>query len=375
MPNTFTTTTKTGYGTRIGRSFGGVITGILMFVCSFGVLYWNEGRVDISKIAKTAIELPADSSAVDASAQGQLVSATGVVTSDETLGDGLYLKPGKYLTLDRKVEMYAWVEKQSSSTDTNLGGSETTTTTYDYVKEWVTNPAQPTDMKYPEEHINPALTLAGDSLTVKNLTVGSYKVSGDVGLPGGNELALNKDMVNITYGSVLSGNYIFKGTGTSTAPNVGDLRVSYTALAPGFEGTVFGKLSGSSISKYSDEDGNTLYTVYEGSRAGAIASMHKGYVMTGWVLRLVGFAMMWFGLLSILGPLSTILDVLPILGSGSRFVVSLVTFPIALVLSIVTIVVSMILHSIVALIIAMLVLIGVAIAAAKMWPRKAAGAV
>jgi hypothetical protein len=373
MPNTFTTTTTTGYGSRIGKSIGGALVGVLLFFGSFVLLYMNEGRTDLSKIAKTAIELSA--SGVDATAEGKLVSGSGVVTSAETLGDDVYLRDGKYLAVDRSVEMYAWVEKKTEKSQTNVGGSETTTTTYDYVMEWTDSPMAASEMQYPDEHQNPTLSIENESFAVNTLKVGALDVAGTVDLPSTEGLALTKDLVSLSGGATLSGNYVFRGTGTMTAPKVGDIRVSYSVLKPGFDGTVFGELAGSEVTKFTNEDGDSLFRVFEGSREAAIATMHDEYVTMGWILRVVGFLMMWIGLTSVLGPIATLLDVLPFLGSTTRFMVGVVTFPVALVLTIVTVIVSMVLHSLVALLVVLVLLIGGGIAAAKMMPKKAAGTV
>lgn len=375
MPNSFTTTTTTGYGTRIGKSIGGVFVGVLLFFGSFGLLFWNEGRTDLASVAKKAIELPAGAVTTDVAAQKQLVSASGVVTSTETLGDGAFLKAGKYLEVDRSVEMYAWVEKKTEKSHTNVGGSETTETTYDYTMEWTNNPMTPSEMEHAADHENPALGITDETYVVQNLTVGSYAVSSMADLPSASPLTLSKDVVTLTDGAVLSGNYIFQGTGTETKPVLGDIRVSYAVLTPGFEGTVFGELQGSKIVEYSNDDGDMLYRVFDGSRSEAIATLHSEFVTMGWALRFVGFFMMWFGLAGILGPISTLLDILPFLGSTSRFVVSAVTLPIALVLTVITVIVSMILHSLIALIIVAALAIGAAILIAKRMPKKAPTAV
>jgi len=57
MADQFTDVTTTGYGGRIINSIKGVVIGLILFVVSFGLLYWNEGRVDLSNIAKTATEI------------------------------------------------------------------------------------------------------------------------------------------------------------------------------------------------------------------------------------------------------------------------------------------------------------------------------
>lgn len=373
MPNTFTTSTTIGYGSRIGKSIGGALVGVLLFFGSFVLLYMNEGRTDLSKIAETAIELPA--SGIDVSAEGKLVSGSGMVTSTETLGDDVYLRDGKYLAIDRTVEMYAWVEKKTEKPQTNVGGSETTTTTYDYVMEWTDSPMSSGEMQYPDEHENPILSVESGSFVVNRLTVGELDVDGTVDLPSTEALTLTNDLVSLSGGATLSGNYVFRGTGTMTSPKLGDIRVSYSVLKPGFDGTVFGELFGSEVTKFTNEDGDSLFRVFEGSREEGIVLLHDEYVTMGWVLRIVGFLMMWIGLTAVLGPIATLLDVLPFLGSTTRFMVGVITFPIALILTIVTVLVSMVLHSLVALVVVLLLFIGGGIAAAKMMPKKAAGTV
>jgi hypothetical protein len=100
-------------------------------------------------------------------------------------------------------------------------------------------------------------------------------------------------------------------------------------------------------------------------RAGAIQEMGTEYEVIGWILRLVGFLLMWIGLCLCFGPITAFLDVLPFLGSAGRFVVGLVALPVALALSIVTIVISILAHNILALI----VVLGLLIGGVMLWSR------
>jgi len=111
MPDKFTEVSRTGYGNRIIKSIKGIFFGFILFIASFGVLYWNEGRIDFSNIAKTAIEINSQTLA-DSSLNGKLVSVSGLVTTDQTIGDDLFLKPDKFIAIERRVEMYAWVEEK-----------------------------------------------------------------------------------------------------------------------------------------------------------------------------------------------------------------------------------------------------------------------
>jgi hypothetical protein len=104
-------------------------------------------------------------------------------------------------------------------------------------------------------------------------------------------------------------------------------------------------LTGNKIGAYIHEDVK-LYRVFYGSRGEAISTMKTEFKILTWVLRGVGFFLMWIGLSSILGPVNIVLDFLPIAGKISRFIIGLLSFITALILSIVTILVSIIFHNI-----------------------------
>jgi hypothetical protein len=436
MPHQFTKTTRTSWGSKIVGSIKGIFTGIILFIVSFGVLYWNEGRIDVSDIAKNSVEIEANE--ISAEADGEFVSLTGTLSSEEQLGDGLYLKPGDYLAVSRSVEVYSWEEHTETTTEKNLGGSETHETTYTYTKDWTSTPSATSSFEYPEDHENVGKGLEDYSATVNSAKIGVYDVDmKKLSLAGYEKLSLNEDVVDLgtvveikvesdedvfkeveeeefgdddewglgeeefgdddewglgeeevddddewglgeeegdafddwfeeesveesvkkgTEGPVLSGGYIFVGEGTLTSPEVGDMKISYRVIENNIEGTVFGKVDGTDIVTYVDEDtDNSLYRFFNGSREEAFQTLHGEYKMMLWIFRLVGFLMMWMGLSALFAPISVLLDVVPAFGSLSRGIIGFITFIASLVLSIVTIIVSMILHNIVSLIIAVVI--------------------
>lgn len=375
MPDQIKEVITTGYGDRIIKSIKGVVVGLVLFVVSFGLLYWNEGRADLSDIAKTAIEISSTTVSTDPTLTGKLISATGIVNADQIIGDDLYLKPDRFMAVERKVEMYAWVEKSESRRKTNAGGSETTETIYTYSREWTEQPESSSNFKHPEGHENPQKALNSYTNKVTAATVGVYNFDPQsVTLPNFSRLQLNSQNVILNPEVVLANDtYLFvrkSESGTFDSPQIGDLRISYNVLYPNFEGTIFGKLSGNNIDPYFDKDGNRLYRLFTGTRDVGIATLHTEYTTLLWILRLVGFFLMWFGLSSLFGPISVLLDILPIFGAISRSVIGLITFIVALVLTIVTIVVSMVIHNLFALIIALVVTIGAIIAFSVMWKNK-----
>ncbi|MEN9936479.1 MAG: hypothetical protein RLZZ387_3058 [Chloroflexota bacterium] len=357
MGQSYTKVTHTSWGGKIMNSFVGALIGALLFLGSFVLLWVNEGRTDWSVVARgsTAVE----ASAVDRGAEGKFVSVSGPLSAAEPLGDEPYLKPGAYVNLQRVVEMYAWEEQSSSETRDNIGGGSTTTTTYTYSKKWTSSPANSSGFEVPAGHENPPLSVEGRDLRAAQLSVGAYQlVAAEIGLPGGQELRLTPEMVTPVEGARLEGKYIFQGLGTPQSPQVGDVRISYRALPVGAQVTAFGTLEGDTVAPYLHRGEDVFYRAVEGGRANAIESLHTEFVVIGWILRLVGFLMMWIGLSMVFGPITAFLDVLPILGDISGFAISVVTFVAAAILSIITIVIAVLAHNLLALIVVLLLVAG-----------------
>ncbi len=362
MPDQYTEVTKKSWGSRIGGSIGGIFFGIILFLASFAVLFWNDGRVGISETAKNAV--PFDATILQQNApNGELVAASGVLGTEDSIGDGQFLKNDTYLSVRRTVEMYAWVEESTSKTETKLGGSQETVTTYDYKKKWVENVPNSSNFKVEKDHTNPSKRYDSISNTASQGTVGVYEVDPSrLELPGAEALALNADTVVVPAdGEIVNGKYIYQGGFSMDDAVVGDVRISYSVVPSGASVTVFGKLDGGQIVPFVNDDGKTLYEARTTGFEGSIVAMEREHARSVWIWRLVGFLMMWVGLGMILAPLSVLLDVLPFLGSIGRGTVSLVTGIVSVVLTIITIVVSMIFHNVYALIIVVLLVVGAVI--------------
>lgn len=355
MSDEYTEVKTVGWNSRIGNSCMGLILGIIIFFSSFFVLYWNEGRVDFSEVAKTAVEISATSP--NSSAIGQLVSTSGVITSDELIGDNLFLKPGKYIVVQRKVEMYAWREETRTETKKNRGGSETKITTYKYNKTWSENPANSSAFKYSQTHHNPEKAIPNFTNKVLQAKVGVYSLDmSNVEIPTPNQVKFNYQNTNLINNIILGEDYLYKGTSSLQNPQVGDLRLQYYVLPIGTNVTVFGMLdSNNRITAYIHENNERLYRVFSGGRQEAISTLKTEYSIITWILRFVGFMMMWIGLSLGLEPISVVIDFFPVLGSISRGLNTSATFLFALVMSIVTILISQLLHNIVALVLAIAV--------------------
>ncbi len=364
MPDQIVETSTTGWLQRILNSFLGILMGLALFIGSFVVLYWNEGHFDLSKDAKKAVQITATQPS-NPSLNGKLIAVTGPVSSTETLGDGLYLKPTNILALTRKAEIFEWNESQQSSSKTNIGGSNTSTTTYTYALDWTDSPHDSLQFKNPTGHVNPKKTIDDMTLRVKSAQIGNYSLDMQtIDLPSFSLIPLNQDNTIVTTNTTVGPDYVYIGHGTLESPQLGDMRVSYSGLSDNTTLTAMGAQNNTMVSSYYDAGGHKLYRLFEGSLGDAVATLHKEYQLWIWIFRGVGFLMMWIGLMLFFGPISVILDVLPVFGGISRGAIGFLTFLLSVLLSAVTILVSIVLHSIIfligAVVVAFLIFMGIA---------------
>jgi len=359
MSDEFTERETIGLGKNIGSSIKGVFVGIILFIVGIVVLWINEGRVNVGKVSEK-LSVPINAEKTDISYNGKFVSATGTFKSEGDIGDSDYIKPGPYAVLHRNVEIYAWVEHTSTKTKKKIGGKTEKITTYKYTKEWTSNPSDSSSFKHPQGHENPQLTIKPASFYANSAKIGSYTIDlKTVKLPSPQAISLTEDMLVEGAEGYIEGGYIFNGEGTLNNPYVGDIRISYTALPNTFSpATIFGKVEGSSIVPYLYKGKKKIYRLFRGTRDEAVATMKTEHKIITWLLRILGFFLIWIGLNSLFGPIFALLDILPFLGNITRSFVSVVTFIVSLLLSIVIILVSMIAHNLIALLVTITVIIG-----------------
>jgi hypothetical protein len=198
------------------------------------------------------------------------------------------------------------------------------------------------------------------TLVVSSAHVGAYTINpANITLPSPRDINLNNEIVTTSENRKLAGNYIMQGRGSFDSPQLGDIRISYTGVSANTPAIAFGKQNGTALVPYMTAQNDQLYRVFVNTdRAGAIQEMGTEYEVIGWILRLVGFLLMWIGLSLCFAPITAFLDVLPFLGSAGRFMIGLVALPVALALSVITIVISVLAHNLLALIVVLGLLVG-----------------
>jgi hypothetical protein len=359
MPDVFTEKETIGLGSNIGNSIKGILGGIIMIIIAIVILWKNEGRINMGKAAEK-MSVPASAEKTDPSLNGKFVSITGIFESEGNIGDPEYIKPGPYTSLSRVVEMYAWVEEKSTKTKKKVGGKTEKITTYKYIKKWTSSPRDSSNFKHPQGHENPSLSIEPKTWKAETGKIGVYNIDlRAIALPASHSLKITEEMlINDYIDGYLENGIIYKGNGSISNPKLGDIKISYNALDKSFNGTIFGKIEGSNIVPYNYKGKKKLYRLFYGSREDAISTMKTEYKFWLWIMRLIGFLLMWGGFQALFGPLFAILDILPFLGSVTRSVVGIATFILALVFSLIIIIVSMIAHSLIALLVVSVLVIG-----------------
>ena len=183
----FSEVTNESWFGRIGNAFFGILIGIVMFLGSFVLLFWNEWNYvqeakSLAEGEKSVISVKADS--VDKANEGKLIHLSDKATTDETLEDQQFkLQQPQALQLIRKVEMYQWKENVKTTKKKKLGGGRTTTKTYTYEKVWSSTPINSGKFNQnPESQgkVNPSFPFMGQTYTADKVTVGKFTLPTDL---------------------------------------------------------------------------------------------------------------------------------------------------------------------------------------------------
>lgn len=342
----FTEVTHQSWFSRIANAIKGILVGLVLFVVSFPLLFWNEGRAvqadrTLREGGKAVVSVTADR--VDPGNAGKLIHVTGRATTDATVTDPTFGVSANALQLTRCVEMYQWEEKTSSTSEKKLGGGTDTTTTYSYTKVWTDRTVDSSSFKSPADHQNPGSapyesatwTATPVSLGAFYLTPGQVgRIGGATPLPVGTNAVVPPEQAGKAR-LTSTGVYLGKDP---TAPQIGDVRITFRVVMP-TEVSVLARQIDATFEPYHTKAGGTVDLLTAGlhSADAMIASArHSNQVLT-WILRLVGFLVMLFGLNLVLKPLQVLADVLPILGTIVGMGTGLVAFLVASMLSLLTI--------------------------------------
>lgn len=384
MSDSFTETETQGWFSRLTESIKSVAGGLLLFVLAFPLLFWNEGRAvqtykSLAEGASAVIAIAADK--IDAANDGKLVHTTGEVKTGSSLKDPLFGISAPALKLNRKAEMYQWVETKKTKSKKKAGGKKVKTTTYTYAKEWSTKAHNSSKFKKKKKHYNPDFNYKSDSWVASDATLGAFSLPSSLvrKIHSSEKLAVD-DKQLMTLPSELRGRAKISNGGiyigdSSSDPDVGDMRFSFE-MTPATTVSIVAQQAKSSFTGYQTSAGDTLEMLKEGTVGADTmfkAAADANATMT-WILRAVGFFMMMIGIGMVFKPLVVVADVIPILGDILGMGVSLLAFAIAAPLTFITISVAWIFHRPVVGILLLLLGVGIIVGIKTLAAKKKAAA-
>lgn len=370
----FTTVQHQGYFQRVKSSFAGIIIGLILFVVSFVVLWKNEGnlvreKVALKELAANTVEASTDE--ITAATAGKPVHLVGELLATDMLGDPGYLVPGDYLKLRRHAQMFQWVEDKKTETREKMGGGTEQITTYSYKKKWISGRIDSSEFRNAAGHENPEPFFQDEDFVVSESTFGAWD-----GLDvlehvwPSDELELTDDMIDqeLAEGERVGSYLYYRNDPASRVDTIGDERISWSALFPGTFSVIAFHAADDRLVPFVASNGKDKFLVESGVNdiAGMIETEKSAQSLLAWVFRIVGFALMWIGLGLILAPLATLLSIIPVAASISRFMIGIITFTVSLGLTVITVVISWVAHNPIVLGVA----IAAGVAAALWWLKR-----
>lgn len=326
-----TKVTTESWGNRLSQSFRGIAFGAVLFIAALALLFWNEGRaVDRAKALAAGggavVEVAAGT--VSPVNEGRLVYVNELATTSETLSDAdLGVAERGVIRLRRTVEMFQWIEEKRQESREKLGGARETVTTTSYRKDWSPRLIDSASFAQAEPHRNPpAMPLGAARLQAGEVRLGAFRLnSAQIAAISREEpLILGDRTLPARFADkplFRQGNTLFIGR-TPAEPVVGDLRVTYTVVKPQRISVVAGQ-RGDRLVPYETATGSIALLQHGDVNARALFNnAEEGNATMTWVWRLAGFALIYFGLRTLLAPLRTLTAVVPLvagivdLGSG-----------------------------------------------------------
>ena len=354
--DSFSEVSNSSWFSRLFNSIKQMLFGMVLFVIAFPLLFWNEGRAvhreqDLAE--GTSMAQVVSPASVDPEYEGQLVYTTGEATSADTLADDLFqISVEHALKLHRTVEMYQWKERKEEKTERQTGGSERKITTYNDDKGWYDETIHSPSFRHPEGHENPPhKPIDNRSIEASHVVLGAFTLPADlVGqinnyeprpIAEDDRMKLNSELQG-KY-RVIDGRFYFGHSPEN--PTVGDARISFSVVNPTVVSLV-AKQQQSSFTTYATHGNRTLYELKIGnfSKDEFFHQLSQENTLMLWILRLVGWIVMYLGLAMVMNPIKVLADVVPLIGSIAQLGIGIFAGLITIALSLVTIAIGWIFY-------------------------------
>jgi hypothetical protein len=300
---------------------GQVGLGLGLFVAGFPVLWRNEARAvrthaSLEEGAGAVVSVAADH--VEPAHDGRLVHVAGLATTTATVKDPRFGISAVALKLVRRAEMYQWVQHREDRKQDDTTGAEVKQTIYTYEKVWSAELEDSSLFKQRDDHRNPSvMPVTSEVWHARPVTLGAF-VLGDAlvdRITREDRIVVAPEALAKTPGAnvTVAGGLIYLGA-DPTAPEIGDVRLTYTKVPP-VDVTVVAAQRGTSFGPYPTRDGAIeLLQVGRVPPAVLFAGAAGEDAGVTWAVRLLGLVLMAVGAALVLRPLLVAADALPVVG-------------------------------------------------------------
>lgn len=351
MAPSVSVTTQQSWFSRLAQSAKSVLVGLVLFVASFPLLFWNEGRAvrtarSLAEGAGAVRSVAAD--AVDSGNEGKLVHTSGAVTTEGPVVDADLEVEAQAVKLIRNVEIYQWKEKESSETRKKLGGGSETVTTYSYDKTWSAEPIDSSSFQEEGSHQNHGdLPFLSTTFAADVVHLGAFELSQeqiaelDETEPLRVDAPATAELTGDPRGTLRPDDGGYYLGASPQSPAIGDVRIRFEVVRPATV-SVVGVQTGNSFAAYQASAGDSVLLVDEGTHTAAemFQAAQAANSLLTWVLRVVGWLLMFLGLLLIFKPIAVFGDVVPLFGSMLGAGLGVFSFLLASGLALVTVAVA-----------------------------------
>lgn len=375
----YTEVTTQSWGSRLSNSLKGLVFGLILIAASALLLFWNEGRaVKTAQALEEGAEkvIPVESNAtVDPAMENQLVHMSGQAVTNETLTDPQFGLALPAIALKRTVEYYQWVEESESHEEKQMGGSTRTVTTYTYTRKWCDKPQNSANFKEPGHDNFIACQVEDDTMYASQVKFGAFRLTPAQVRRVDKDRAVNLSQYALTptpgcrhfvNGNVLTvtptpgcrqfvnGNVLTVSRESyhpepqdaplpaAPAPNIGDVRITWTYAAPQETLSLIAVQTGDTFRGYRAKSGYHVNLLYMGvcTPEQMFERAHFENKVLLWLIRAVGWLLMYIGLRCLFSVLSVLADVVPFLGNLVEVGLGIASFLLSFILSLLIIAVA-----------------------------------
>lgn len=365
------------WGRRLGNALKSVLAGLALITTACVLLFWNEGRAvktdePLSEAERRVV--PVESNAtVNPDMDKKLVHMSGTAVTRETLTDKDFSFSLPAISLRRRVEYYQWVEHSETHEEKEMGGSTRTVTTYTYSQKWCEEPEKSIHFHEPGHNNLIICEVADEDTYADRVQFGAFHLSSKQIHAIGN--AQKVDLSSLTLEPRPGCRYCVNGncltiTDSTTAsatvsqgeeatpeegsdvgeqsmaatpsPRIGDVRVTWEYVAPEQVLSLIAVQTGDTFTPYLTENGEEVSLLDMGEQTTEAMFAHARYEDTVilWLLRFLGWMMMFIGMRCLFSIISVILGIIPFLGNLAKVGLGILSFLLSLVFSLVIIAVA-----------------------------------